>query len=85
MIGTLSAKGQLVIPSAIRKRHRLAPKSKVDILDLEYAIMIRPLPKGDAFLAARGVLKGKFSTAEFLKMRREERDREERDFRQPSG
>ncbi len=37
--------------------------------------------KGDPFLASRGMLKGKFSTEEFLKMRREERAREEKDLR----
>ena len=77
MTATISAKGQLVIPAAIRKRYRLGPHAKVDILDTGYAIVILPAPKGDAFLASRGILKGKLTTKEFLKFRREERAREE--------
>jgi len=78
MTVTVSAKGQLVIPAAIRKRYHLMPKSKVDVLDTGHSIVIVPLPKGDPFLASRGLLKGKLSTKEFLKMRREERARENR-------
>jgi AbrB family looped-hinge helix DNA binding protein len=81
MTATISAKGQLVIPAAIRRHYRLTPKSKVDILDTGYAIVILPAPKGDAFSASRGLLKGKFSTKEFLKFRREERAREDKALR----
>lgn len=77
MTVTVSAKGQLVIPAAIRKRYQLTPKSKVDVLDSGYSIVIVPIPKtGDAFLLSRGLLKGKVSSHAFLKMRREERRRE---------
>ena len=72
----ISAKGQLVIPAAIRKRYHLTTGMKLEIVDTGYSIMLVPIPKGDPFLAARGILKGKFSTEEFLKMRREERRRE---------
>ena len=78
MTATISAKGQLVIPAAIRKHYHLTPKTKVDILDTGHAIVILPAPKGDAFVASRGLLKGKLSTKEFLKWRREERVREEK-------
>ncbi|HBQ38351.1 MAG TPA: AbrB family transcriptional regulator [Candidatus Omnitrophica bacterium] len=81
MTVTVSMKGQLVIPAAIRKRYHLVPKSKVDVLDLGHAIVIRPMPTGDPFLASRGILKGKVSTQALLKMRREERAREEKAFR----
>ena len=80
MTVTVSAKGQLVIPAAIRKRYHLTPKSKVAVLDTGHSIVIVPLPKGDPFLASRGILKGQFSTKEFLKMRREERARENREL-----
>lgn len=78
MTVTVSAKGQLVIPSVIRKRYHLQPKSKVNIVDTGHSIVIVPLPKGDPFLASRGLLKGRFSTKEFLQMRRAERAREHR-------
>lgn len=80
MVTTISSKGQLVIPASIRKRYHLTPKSKVDFLDTGHSIVIVPLPKGDPFLASRGFLKGKFSTKEFLKLRRQERAREEREL-----
>ena len=76
MTATVSAKGQLVIPAAIRRRYHLTPRSKVDILDTGHSIIIRPMPKRHPFLASRGLLKGKLSTKEFLKMRREETARE---------
>ena len=76
MTATVSAKGQFVIPAAIRKRYRLGPKSKVEVFDTGHAIIIRPVPKGDPFLASRGILKGKLSSKEFLAMRRQEKARE---------
>ena len=76
MTATISAKGQLVIPAAIRRRYRLTPHTKVDILDTGHAIVILPAPKGDAFLASRGLLKGKLSTKDVLTFRRQERARE---------
>ena len=51
MTVTISAKGQLVIPAAIRKRYHLAPHTRVHILDTGHSIVIRPAAKGDPFLA----------------------------------
>jgi AbrB family looped-hinge helix DNA binding protein len=76
MTVTVSAKGQLVIPAAIRKRYKLLAHAKVDVIDTGHSIIIRPLPKGDPFLASRGILKGKLSTAQFLKWRHQENRRE---------
>lgn len=81
MTATVSAKGQLVIPAAIRKRYKLTPKSKVEILDTGYSIVITPAPRGEPFLASRGLLKGKVGTKDCLKIRREERQREARNLR----
>ncbi len=80
MTVTISTKGQLVIPAVIRKRYKLTPRSRVEVLDTGHSILIMPLPKGDSFLASRGLLKGKLTTAAFLKMRREEKVRETRKF-----
>ena len=76
MTATISAKGQLVIPAAIRKRYHLAAHAKVDILDTGHAIVILPAPKGDVFVASRGLLKGKLSTKDVVTFRRQERARE---------
>lgn len=80
MTSTISAKGQLVIPAAIRRRYRLTPKSKVEIFDTGRSILIRPMPKDNWFKASRGLLKGKLSTKEFLAWRRKEREREAKDL-----
>lgn len=77
MTVTVSAKGQLVIPVAMRKRYHLRPQTKVDIIDTGHSIVIKPVVK-DPFLASRGLLKGKLTTEEFLQWRREERAREVR-------
>ena len=39
---TVSAKGQLVIPAAIRRRYHLKPKTKVEVFDTGHSIIIRP-------------------------------------------
>lgn len=76
MTVTISAKGQLVIPAAIRKRYHLTPKTRLDVLDTGRAIVIRPAPKGDPFRASYGLLKGKLSTKELLQIHRQEKARE---------
>ena len=70
----VSSKGQLVIPAAVRKRYGIAPGSRVEVLDTGQEIVLVPLPK-DIFRASRGLLKG-YSTQEFLRWRRQERQRE---------
>ncbi len=79
MTATISAKGQLVIPAAVRKRYHLAPGSQIEILDTGQQIILVPVPK-DAFRASRGMLKG-YSTKEFLAWRRRERQREDERLR----
>ncbi len=78
MTVTVSSKGQLVIPAAIRKRYKLTPRSRVEVLDTGHSILIMPLPKGDTFLASRGLLKGKLTTKDLLRIRSEEKTREAR-------
>ena len=81
MTAPISAKGQLVIPAAIRKRHHLTAGMQVQVLDLGREIVIVPVPKG-AFEASWGRLKGSGLTVkEFLRWRREERRRENARFR----
>ncbi len=73
MAVTVSQKGQLVIPAAVRKRYRIVPGSRVEILDTGQEIVLVPVPK-DAFRASRGMLKG-YSVKAFLNWRRQERQR----------
>lgn len=74
MAVTVSSKGQLVIPAAMRKRYHLVPGSRVEVLDVGQELVLVPIPK-DAFRASRGMLKG-YSVQEFLRWRRQERQRE---------
>ena len=85
MTTTLSSRGQLVIPAAIRKRLKLKPKAKFEVLDTGRSILLVPLPHGDTFLASRGMLKGILSTRDLIAMRREERKREEAKYRRLYG
>jgi AbrB family looped-hinge helix DNA binding protein len=76
MTVTLSSRGQLVIPAAIRDHHHLKPKTKFEVLDTGRSLLLVPLPHGDPFLASRGLLKGKLSVRTLLAVRRQERKRE---------
>lgn len=76
---SLSSKGQIVIPQKIR---RVLGLKKGDLLEVELEgeiIRIRTLSKAETcedWRSLRGLLKGKYSTKEFLKDRSEERERE---------
>jgi AbrB family looped-hinge helix DNA binding protein len=64
----------MVIPAAVRKRYHITPGSRVEVMDTGQEIVLVPVPK-DAFRASRGMLKG-YSVREFLRWRRQERQRE---------
>jgi len=76
MTVTVSARGQMVIPAAIRERYGIKEKGKVELLDLGNEVVIVPLGER-AFSASRGILKG-VSTTALIKSRRLERKREHR-------
>lgn len=75
MTVTVSTRGQMIIPAAVRKRHHIMPGARIEVLDNGQEIVLVPIPK-DAFRASRGFLKGLYSTKEFLQWRRQERRRE---------
>ena len=73
----VSVKGQIVIPAELRSKYGISPGDKVDIRDGDGKILVFPLPK-DPIKKARGMLKGETSLIQaLLKMREEERKREE--------
>jgi AbrB family looped-hinge helix DNA binding protein len=74
MTVTVSSRGQMVLPSAVRRRYHLVPRSKVEVLDNGREIVLIPLPR-DSFKKARGILKG-VSTMDLVTLRRQERVRE---------
>lgn len=71
MTVTVSIKGQMVIPSDIRKKYHIKPRTKVEIFDKGKEIVIIPLPD-DPVKDSRGILKG-VATKDLLKLRQKER------------
>ncbi|MBI4572293.1 MAG: AbrB/MazE/SpoVT family DNA-binding domain-containing protein [candidate division NC10 bacterium] len=74
---TTSAKGQVVIPAAFRKKIGLKPGAKVLVtMASENRVTIEPIPD-DPIKALRGILKGGPSlTKALLRERRKDRQRE---------
>ncbi len=80
---TVSAKGWVVIPKAIRDRYGIKKGDKVHIIDFGGRISIVPVAK-DPIAAGWGMLKGGPSLTEgLLADRRQELEREERDLPPP--
>ena len=72
-------KGQIVIPKAIRIQFGIEPKTQLLLQVIRGGIVLKPLPK-DPISALHGMLKeGGPSTADLLKERRKERERETRE------
>ena len=70
----LSEKGQIVIPSQLRKKYNLKPKSRMEIVDLGDQIVLCPIPE-NPLEAAAGFLKSRKSVATMLRdARSEEKD-----------
>lgn len=74
MTVTVSIKGQMVIPSDIRKKYHIKPRTKVEIFDKGKEIVIIPLPS-DPIRDSRGILKG-VSTKDILKLRHKDNAKE---------
>ena len=72
MISKATIKGQVVIPSALRKKYNIKKGSRVSIYEGEgNIIIIKPLPD-DPIAASKGMLKGKTSIIKALTRDREE-------------
>ncbi len=73
----ISSKGWVVIPQELRRKYRLKPGSRVQVVDYCGTLAIVPVPE-DPIAAARGMLAGEPSgTRELLEERRRERERED--------
>ena len=62
----LSDKGQIVIPSKMRKKYSLKARSKLEIVDLGDQIVLCPIPE-NPLEAAAGFLKSEKSVADMLR------------------
>ena len=69
----VTERGQISIPSALRKRFHLEPGTGVEWLETREGIFLLPVPK-DPIAAFRG--KGKTSTKHLLEERKRERAKE---------
>lgn len=76
--GVVTVKGQVVIPSKIRRRLGIKKGTKVCFIETNDMVSIRPLTK-DYFEQVAGILKTRGRAAKaLLKTRREDRQRENR-------
>jgi len=79
MRAVLSKKGQIVIPKAIRDRFGLKEGDVLDVEAKEGVIVLKPagtVKKVRDWREFRGVLKGKYSTEQFLAERQKDREME---------
>ena len=78
IVTKLSSKGQLVIPSEIRRKLNIDENTRLVLREENGEIVIRVV-NWDYIQSFRGVFKGKNSlTKALLKERKEERDREDK-------
>ena len=80
---TVSEKGWIVIPKAIRDRHGIRKGDKVHVVDFGGRIRIIPVEEGDPIERLRGILKHGSGTKGLLEDRRWELEREERGLPPP--
>ncbi len=72
----VTTKGQVTIPSDLRKLHGIRPNSEVEFVDSKNGIFIRPKKADQKGLdkklkEIRGILKGKITTDKLIKLTRE--------------
>ena len=73
-VSTVTTKGQLVIPSKLRRKYGIRKGTRVAMIDEETRIILQPLTR-EYVRKLRGSLKGATSAMKFLKEGRKE-DRE---------
>ncbi|MDI6639634.1 MAG: AbrB/MazE/SpoVT family DNA-binding domain-containing protein [Methanocellales archaeon] len=70
----MSTKGQIVIPTEIRKKYGIKPGDELEVLDFGKEIVLTPVAK-DAIKYARGLISFKRPVSEMLsEVRKEEQE-----------
>lgn len=72
MTSTVSEKGQITIPKAVRDRLGIAPGTKLDVRDEDGVLVARKVTERDPVDAAWGVLAGRGRTDALLAQLRDE-------------
>lgn len=81
MTTTVSSRGQLVVPASLRRKYGLRDHAKVVWVEMGQGLLLVPAGR-EAIRASRGLLKGTgVSTATLLRVRREDRKREDKKLR----
>jgi AbrB family looped-hinge helix DNA binding protein len=76
MKATVTSRGQVSIPTQIRKQFNIEPASRVEWIVESNVIKVIPLPK-DPVAAFRGRGSRRYSTDRLIKDRRAEREKED--------
>ncbi len=76
MKSKVTSRGQVSIPSEIRKKFNIEPESRIEWIVEGSVIKVIPLPK-DPITAFRGRGSGKFTTEQLAEERRVEREAED--------
>ncbi len=84
-IGTISEKGQLVIPKKFRVKYGLKAKSQVEWIDTGQGLVLIPIPR-DTIKSSRGMLKGtKITTETLLEARKRDKELERKKSQRVKG
>jgi AbrB family looped-hinge helix DNA binding protein len=83
-MATVSSKGQVVIPAALRKKLRITGGTRVAVGERDGVIMLTPNPY-DAMLSLRGILSHVEEDVEgwWMEEKRKEREREDAEIENP--
>lgn len=79
MVTKLSRKGQIVIPSQLRKKYNIGYGDQIELIDIGGEIVIVPFSAKNPIDDAKGLLKGGRTTRDIMQtIRKEERKFEKR-------
>lgn len=73
---TVSTRGQVSIPAALRRKYHIEPDTELEWIEDGNTIRVIPLPK-DPVGAFRGAGKGRYTTEKLIRDRKKERIEEE--------
>ena len=73
---TVSTRGQVSIPSKLRRKYGIEPEAQVEWVEEDNALRVLPLPK-DPVKAFRGAGRGRYTSEQLIQDRSRERLEEE--------